>query len=156
MDDPAEAVARIRRWLRPGGRFVRVDFLHDRFDDRSARWLAQVRGRLEATDQFPVTAASRPSPRRRPSASQWEWAREHVVEHQLNGSAEIEGAPGAAVPHPHPHLAPTGLGPPRWPRRRDQARERVTAELIADWEDALLVTDALSPVLMCVVATRDV
>ena len=37
----------------------------------------------------------------------------------------------------------------------DTARERATAELIAAWEDSLLATDALAPVLMRFVATRE-
>jgi ubiquinone/menaquinone biosynthesis C-methylase UbiE len=156
VDDPAEAVARIRRWLRPGGRFVCVDFLHDRFDDRSARWLAQVRGLLEATDQFRGDGRLPAEPEAATERIAWEWAQEHVVEHQLNGSAEIEGALERLFPthtrtwHPYLYwdlLVGLAVG--------DQARERVAAELIADWEDALLVTDALSPVLMRVVATRD-
>ena len=48
VPEPAVALDRIHRWLRPGGLFVCVDFLHDRFDRCDALWLAQMRGLLEA------------------------------------------------------------------------------------------------------------
>jgi ubiquinone/menaquinone biosynthesis C-methylase UbiE len=156
VDDPAEAVARIRRWLRPGGRFVCVDFLHDRFDDRAARWLAHVRGLLEATGQFRGDGGLPAEPEAAVERVAWEWAQEHVVEHQLNGSAEIDEPLDRLFPgHTrtwHPYLywdVLVGLAV------ADPARERAAAELIAAWEDALIATDAVPPVLLRFVATRD-
>jgi ubiquinone/menaquinone biosynthesis C-methylase UbiE len=156
VDDPAAAVARICRWLRPGGRFVCVDFLHDRFDNRASRWLALVRGLLEATGEFRGDGRLPAEPEAAVERVAWEWAQEHVVEHQLNGSAEIEGPLDRLFPaHTrtwHPYLywdLLVGLAV------TDPARERATAELIAAWEDALLATGALAPVLMRFVATRE-
>jgi SAM-dependent methyltransferase len=156
VDDPAEAVARIRRWLRPGGRFVCVDFLHDRFDNRASRWLALVRGLLEATGEFRGDGRLPPEPEAAVDRVAWEWAQEHVVEHQLNGSAEIDEPLDRLFPaHTrtwHPYLywdVLVGLAV------ADPARERAAAELIAAWEDALIATDAVPPVLLRFVATRD-
>jgi hypothetical protein len=44
-----QPLERVRRWLRPGGHLVCIDFFHDRFDRRDARRVAQLRGQLEAT-----------------------------------------------------------------------------------------------------------
>jgi SAM-dependent methyltransferase len=156
VDDPPEAIARIRRWLRPGGRLVCVDFLHDRFDARAAGWLAQVRGLLEAAGQFRGDGRLPAEPGEAVERIAWEWEQEHVIEHQLNGSAEIDEPLDRLFPaHTrtwHPYLywdLLVGLAVD------DQARERATAELIAAWEAALLATDALAPVLMRFVATRE-
>jgi ubiquinone/menaquinone biosynthesis C-methylase UbiE len=155
VDDPAEAITRIHRWLRPGGRLVCVDFLHDRFEVRAARWLAQVRGVLEAAGQFRGDGRLPAEPRAAVERIEWEWEQEHVIEHRLNGSAEIGEPLGRLFPAQtrtwHPYLywdLLVGLG------IDDPARERATAELIAAWEAALVATDALTPVLMRFVATR--
>jgi ubiquinone/menaquinone biosynthesis C-methylase UbiE len=156
VEDPAEAIARIRRWLRRGGRFVCVDFLHDRFDDRAALWLAQVRGLLEATGEFRGDGHLPAEPEAAVERIEWDWAQEHVVEHQLNGSAEIDEPLDRLFPaHTrtwHPYLywdLLVGLAV------ADPTRERTTAELISAWEDALLATGALAPVLIRFVATRE-
>jgi ubiquinone/menaquinone biosynthesis C-methylase UbiE len=155
VDDPPEAIARMRRWLRPGGRLVCVDFLHDRFDTRAARWLAQVRGVLEAAGQFHGDGSLPAEPEAAVERIEWEWAQEHVVEHRLNGSAEIDEPLDRLFPagtrtwHPYLYwdlLVGLAVDAP--------ARERATAELIAAWEGALLANEALTPVLMRVVATR--
>jgi SAM-dependent methyltransferase len=62
VPEPAAALERIHDWLRPGGPLVCVDFLHDRFDRRDARRLAQVRGLLEATGSHPATGGCPPTP----------------------------------------------------------------------------------------------
>lgn len=43
VPDPADALARAARWLRPGGRLVCLEFAYDRFDRRAAGWLCQTR-----------------------------------------------------------------------------------------------------------------
>jgi SAM-dependent methyltransferase len=155
VDDPPEAIARMRRWLRPGGRLVCVDFLHDRFDARAAGWLAQVRGVLEAAGRFRGDTRLPAEPEAAVERIEWEWAQEHVVEHRLNGSAEIDQPLDRLFPAGvrtwHPYLywdLLVGL------TDDDPARERATAELVAAWEGALLAREALTPVLMRVVATR--
>jgi SAM-dependent methyltransferase len=43
VPDPAEALARAARWLRPEGQMVCVEFAYDRFDHRAAGWLCRTR-----------------------------------------------------------------------------------------------------------------
>jgi SAM-dependent methyltransferase len=89
VPDPAGTLGRMRRWLRPGGRLVCVDFGHDRFDPRAARWLAQVRGLLEAAGHFHGNAPLPVDPDAATERIEWEWEQEHVVEHQLNTAGDI-------------------------------------------------------------------
>jgi SAM-dependent methyltransferase len=155
VTDPAEAIANIGRWLRPGGRLVCVDFLHDRFDNRAARWLAQTRGLLEATGMYRSDGHLPAEPDAAVERIDWEWAQDHVVEHQLHGSAAIEGPLGRLFPtHArswHPYLywdLLAGLA------AADPHKERATATLIAAWEESMIAAGTLSPVLMRFVATR--
>lgn len=156
VPDPALALDRMRRWLRPGGRLVCIDFLHDRFDRRAACWLAQVRGLLEAAGQFQGDAPLPPDPDAATDRIEWEWAQEHVVEHQLNASADIERPLRllfrAERRSWHPYLywdILTGLdtGNPR--------TEAATGKLIADWEASWLAARHLPAVLFrCVGSPR--
>jgi ubiquinone/menaquinone biosynthesis C-methylase UbiE len=152
---PAAAIGRMRRWLRPGGLIVCVDFLHDRFDRQAARWLAQVRGLLEATGAFRGDARLPAEPEAAIARIEWEWAQEHVVEHRLNGAAEIDGPLDRLFPaHTrswHAYLywdLLVGLTVP------DPSAERAAATSIAAWEESHLAAGTLSPVLMRFVATR--
>ena len=156
VTEPADAIGHIRRWLRPGGQLVCVDFLHDRFDNRAARWLAQVRGLLEATGKYRRDSHLPAEPDAAVERIEWEWEQEHVVEHQLNGSPQIEGSLDRLFPaHTrswHPYLywdLLVGLAV------ADPPKERATATLIAAWEESMLAAGMLSPVLMRFVATRD-
>jgi SAM-dependent methyltransferase len=90
LPEPAEALNQMRHWLRPGGRFVCVDFLHDPFDRRAARWLAQVRCLLEATGAYRLDSRLPAEPDAAVDRIEWEWEQEHVVEQQLNRAADIE------------------------------------------------------------------
>jgi ubiquinone/menaquinone biosynthesis C-methylase UbiE len=156
VTEPAEAIGHIRRWLRPGGRLVCVDFLHDRFDNRAARWLAQVRGLLEATGIYRSDGHLPAEPEAAVERVEWEWEQEHVVEHQLNGSPEIEEPLDRLFPaHTrswHPYLywdLLVGLAV------ADPHKERAAASLIAAWEESMLAAGMLSPLLLRFVATRD-
>ena len=88
--EPAPALERIRRWLRPGGQLVCIDFFHDRFDRRDARWVAQVRGLLEATGSHPHDGRLPADPDAAVERIEWEWEQDHVVDQDLNRSAAIE------------------------------------------------------------------
>lgn len=147
VPDPAASLDRMRRWLRPGGRLVCVDFLHDRFDRRAARWLAQVRGLLEATGRFRGDAALPTDPDAATDRIEWEWEQEHVVDHELNTSSAIEEPlyrlfRSEAVSW-HPYLYWDLLvGLDMADRQLD-----VTGALIADWEASLIEAGHLPPVL---------
>jgi SAM-dependent methyltransferase len=154
VPDPAGALGRIRRWLRPGGRLVCVDFLHDRFDRRAARWTAQVRGLLEAAGRFHGDAPLPADPSAATERVEWEWEQEHVVEHELNDSPAIEEPLARLFPGErrswHPYLywdLLVGLDP----GDRDDG---ALAELIAAWEAAALAAGDLPAVLFRSVATR--
>jgi SAM-dependent methyltransferase len=152
VPDPAAALARIRRWLRPGGRLVCVDFLYDRFDRRAAAWVSQVRGLLEAAGRFGGDAPLPADPEAAIDRVEWEWEQEHVVEHDLNDSPAIEEPLARLFPgerrswHPYLYwdllvgLDPSGEGDP------------ALAELIADWEAASLASGDLPAVLFRSVA----
>jgi SAM-dependent methyltransferase len=157
VPDPAGALDRIRRWLRPGGRLVCVDFLHDRFDRRAARWTAQVRGLLEAAGRFHGDAPLPADPAAAADRVEWEWEQEHVVEHQLNDSPAIEQPLARLFPGErrswHPYLywdllvgLDVGLHP-------GDADERALAETVAAWEAALLASGDLPAMLFRSVAT---
>lgn len=155
VPDPAGALARMRRWLRPGGRLVCVDFLHDRFDRRAAGWVAQVRGLLEAAGRFRGDTRLPAEPGAATDRVEWEWQQEHVVEHQLNDSPAIEGPLARLFPgerrswHPYLHWdLLVGL------EVRDAGADSALAELIAAWEAAGLASGDLPGVLFRSVATR--
>jgi len=156
VPEPAAALERIHRWLRPGGLFVCVDFLHDRFDRRDAQWLAQVRGLLEATESYCRDGRLPTSPDSAVERIAWEWEQDHVVDQDLNGSADIDEPLDRLFPthtrswHPYLYwdiLEGIDLAEP--------AAERATATLVADWEASLLGAGQLSPVLMRFVGYRD-
>ena len=147
VPDPAASLDRMRRWLRPGGRLVCVDFVHDRFDRRAARWLAQVRGLLEAAGRARGEAPLPPDPDAATDRIEWEWQQEHVVDHHLNTSSDIE-EPLSRLFRPedmswHPYLywdLLVGL---------DMGDDRLeaTGALIADWETSMIEAGLLAPVL---------
>ena len=127
----------IHRWLRPGGLFVCVDFLHDRFDRCDALWRPDAR-LLEAVGPTAVRELPATALTPRPNASR-EWAQDHVVDQDLNGSADIEEPLDRLfLTHTrswHPYLywdILEGLDLP------EPAAERATATLVADWEASLL------------------
>jgi SAM-dependent methyltransferase len=156
VPDPAGALARIRRWLRPGGRLVCVDFLHDRFDRRAAGWVAQVRGLLEAAGRFRGDAPLPAEPAAATDRVEWEWEQEHVLEHDLNDSPAVEGPLARLFPGErrswHPYLYWDLLvGLDAGKDDRDDGR---LAELIAAWEAAALASGDLPAVLFRSVATR--
>jgi SAM-dependent methyltransferase len=146
VPEPAAALERIHHWLRPGGQLVCVDFLHDRFDRRDARWLAQVRGLLEATGSHPCEGRLPADPSAAVERIEWEWEQDHVVDQDLNRSAAIEEPLSRWFPtHArswHPYLYWDILEVLDVP---DPATEKATATLIADWEAALLTAGELSP-----------
>jgi SAM-dependent methyltransferase len=89
---PAAALERIHHWLRPGGQLVCVDFLHDRFDRRDARWLAQVRGLLEATGSHPRDGRLPADPDAAVERIEWEWEQDHVVGRHVHRNRVIVNA----------------------------------------------------------------
>lgn len=155
VPEPAAALERIHHWLRPGGQLVCVDFLHDRFDRRDARWVAQVRGLLEATGSHPRDGRLPADPDAAVERIEWEWEQDHVVDQDLNRSAAIEEPLSRWFPtHArswHPYLYWDILEVLDVP---DLATEKATATLIADWEAALLAAGELSPVLLRFVGHR--
>jgi SAM-dependent methyltransferase len=156
VPEPAAALERIRHWLRPGGRLVCVDFFHDRFDHRAARWLAQVRGLLEATGSYRQDGRLPAEPYAAVERIEWEWEQDHIVEQQLNRTAEIEEPLGRLFRTDarswHPYLywdVLVGL------EASSVEAEQATASLVAAWEASLLAASELSPVLLRFVGSRD-
>jgi SAM-dependent methyltransferase len=154
--EPAAALGRVRRWLRPGGQLVCIDFFHDRFDRRDARWVAQLRGLLEATGAYRSDGRLPADPAAAVERIEWEWEQDHVVEHDLNRSADIEGPLRHGFPTNarswHPYLYWDILEALDVP---DPTVEKATATLVADWEETLLAAGELTPVLMRFVGRRD-
>ena len=148
VPDPADALGRMRRWLRPGGLLVCIDFLHDRFDRRAARWLAELRGLLEAAGQLHSDAPLPPGPDAATDRIEWEWEQEHVVAHELNTSADIERPlhrlfrADAVSWHPYLYwdlVVGLDTGNPR--------KDAAIGQLIADWEESSLAAGHLPAVL---------
>jgi hypothetical protein len=81
----------VRRWLRPGGRLVCLDFAYDRFDRRSARWLASLESLLEAVGAYPAADPVVADPRTATDRVLDEWQRDHA-EHDLRTWTEIRTA----------------------------------------------------------------
>lgn len=155
ISDPAAALERIHGWLRPGGQLVCVDFFHDRFDRRDARWVAQVRGLLEATGTYRVDGRLPSDPAAAVERIEWEWERDHVIDHDLHRSADIvvplsHWFPAGAESW-HPYLYWDILESLDAP---DPATEKSIATLVAAWEASLLTAGELSPVLLRFVAQR--
>lgn len=116
--------------MRPGGQLVCIDFFHYRFDRCDARWLAQLRGLLEATGAYRSHGHLPADPAAAVERIEWEWKQEHVVEHDLNRSADIEVLLSHWLPTSarswHPYLCwdilealdvptpPPTRPPPRW------------------------------------------
>ena len=156
LPEPAEALNQMRHWLRPGGRFVCVDFLHDPFDRRAARWLAQVRCLLEATGAYRLDSRLPAEPDAAVDRIEWEWEQEHVVEQQLNPRLTSKNpCSGCSRPTPqswHPYLywdILVGLA------ADDVEIEQATASLVAAWENSLLAARELPSVLLRFVGSRD-
>jgi SAM-dependent methyltransferase len=154
--EPAAALERVRRWLRPGGQLVCIDFFHDRFDRRDARWVAQVRGLLEATRACRSDGWLPADPAAAVERIEWEWEQDHVVEHDLNSSTDIEVPLGHGFPTStrswHPYLYWDILEALDVP---DPTIEKATATLVAEWEESLLAAGELTPVLLRFVGRRD-
>lgn len=143
----------MRRWLRPDGRLVCVDFVHDRFDHRAARWLAQVRGLLEATGSYRPEGRLPTDPDAAVERIEWEWEQEHVVEQELHPFAAIEEPLRGLLRTDswswHPYLywdLLVGLD------ASSPETESATASLVAAWEADLLASDELPSVLFRFVA----
>ncbi|CAN5871314.1 hypothetical protein BH23ACT10_BH23ACT10_30960 [soil metagenome] len=101
--DPAAVLANVARWLRPDGRIVCVDFAHDRFDRRSARWLASIVSLLASADAHerehdhdrpfdddPAHATRPPDddPAHATRQVEHDWVRDHTG-HDLRTGAEL-------------------------------------------------------------------
>ena len=154
--DPAIALDRVRRWLRPDGQLVCIDFFHDRLDRRDARWVAQVRGLLEATGPYRLDGRLPTDPAAAVERIEWEWEQDHVIDHDLNRAADIELPLSSWFPTGtrswHPYLY--------WDILEaldisDPAIATAAATLVADWEASLLAAGELSPVLLRFVGPRD-
>ena len=156
VHDPAAVLEQVHRWLRPGGQLVCIDFFHDRFDRRDARWIAQVRGLLEATGAYRPDGRLPTDPAAAVERIEWEWEQDHVIDHDLNRAADIELPLSSWFPTGtrswHPYLY--------WDILEaldisDPAIEIAIATLVADWEASLLAAGELSPVLLRFVGPRD-
>jgi len=71
--------------------------LHDRFDRRDARWLAQVRGLLEATGSHPRDGQLPADPDAAVERIEWEWEQDHVVDQDLNTVADVDALNAGAT-----------------------------------------------------------
>jgi SAM-dependent methyltransferase len=86
--DPLQVLANIRRWLRPQGRLICLDFAYDRFDRRAARWMASVRCLLEALGVYATHELTTATPRDAIDRVVDSWQRDHV-EHDLRTAVEM-------------------------------------------------------------------
>lgn len=88
-------------WLRPYGRLVCVEFAYDRFDDRAAAWLYQMRGLLQAAGLSSPDDHLGTKPEAG-SAKVWEdWWKYHQEDHELNTFEELVGALRAQFAEEH-------------------------------------------------------
>lgn len=88
VSDPAAALANIRRWLRPDGRLICLDFAFDLFDRRAARWLASIRSLVQAADALPPQDLLSLDAQDAVARVYEEWQREHR-EHDLRTWSEM-------------------------------------------------------------------
>jgi ubiquinone/menaquinone biosynthesis C-methylase UbiE len=86
--DPSEVLANIRRWLRPRGRLICLDFTYDRFDRRAGRWMASVRALLESVGAYATQELTTATPVNAIDHVVDSWHHEHA-EHDLRTSAEM-------------------------------------------------------------------
>ncbi len=82
---PDEALTRVRRMLKPGGRVVCVEFAYDRFDRRAATWLFHVLCFLGRAGWRAAREGSNEASRDGVDALMREWLEEYPQEHGLVG-----------------------------------------------------------------------
>lgn len=84
LPEPEKALQHLSGLLRPEGAFVCLEFAYDLFDRRSASWLAQMGGLLEAAGMMEGDESLHSVERIRD-----EWWREHAEEENLNTYQEM-------------------------------------------------------------------
>ena len=88
LADPSDVLANIRRWLRPQGRLICLDFTYDRFDRRAGRWMASIRCLLESIGAYARQELATANPGDAIDQVVDSWHRDHA-EHDLRTSAEM-------------------------------------------------------------------
>jgi SAM-dependent methyltransferase len=147
LDDPGGAVADMRRWLRPDGRLVCLDFAYDRFDHHSARWLALVRSLLEAVDAYDTTDLVTADPPAAADQVLQDWLRDHS-EHDLRTWYDMASALDAQFVRDHVSWHPY-LYWEVWPDLRvpTPAIEEQLAATVMQWEQLWLAEQEIPGVL---------
>jgi hypothetical protein len=133
--------------LRPGGRLVCLDFAYDRFDRRSARWLALVRCLLEAVDAYPTRDLVAADPLAAADEVLSAWWRDHS-EHDLRTWPDMSSALDAHFVRDHlswhPYLYWEVLADLRVPTA---AIEEQLASTVMRWEQLWLTEHQIPGVL---------
>lgn len=153
VSDPAAALANVRRWLRPGGRLICLDFAYDLFDRRSARWLASTRALLEAADSCAAQNLAALDARLAVAQVYENWQREHQ-EHDLRTWAEMSDPlfEHFAQQHLswHPYLYWEVLADLRAPTPSSEA---AIAQTVMQWEQLWIAEKAMPAVLFLFVGS---
>jgi len=154
LDDLHDRMADVRRWLRPDGRLVCLDFAYDRFDHRSARWLAQVRSLLEAVDAYDTRELARAEPSAAIDRVLRTWWRDHS-EHDLRTWPDMSEALDGHFRQQHlswhPYLYWEVLADLRG--RPTAAVEEQLASTIRRWEELWLAEGEMPAVLFLFAGT---
>ncbi|MDP8958290.1 MAG: class I SAM-dependent methyltransferase, partial [Actinomycetota bacterium] len=85
----SEVVGRVGGWLKQGGRLVCLDFAYDLFDRRSAAWIYQMRGLLQAAGMYAGGGGPHGDAAKAVERLLEEWRIEHEVEEDLNTFEEM-------------------------------------------------------------------
>jgi SAM-dependent methyltransferase len=147
LDDVSERMAELRRWLRPDGRLICLDFAYDRFDRRSARWLALVRSVLQAVDAHGARDLLAVEPSAATDRVLRDWWRDHS-EHELRTWVDMSEALDTHFVQQHlswhPYLYWEVLADLRGPTA---AAEEHVAATVMRWERLWLAEGEMPAVL---------
>lgn len=145
---PDEALTRVRRMLKPGGRVVCVEFAYDRFDRRAATWLSQVLCFLGRAGWRAAREGSTEASRDGVDALMREWLEEYPQEHGLVGF-EAMRSPLEELFHRetlswHPYLYWDVIEAMRVPSEETEAS---LSRLLRDMEASMIRAGDMPPLL---------
>lgn len=145
IPDPALALGKVEKWLRPHGRLVCIEFAYDLFDLRCAKWLYQVRGLLQSTGLLRPDFSLPDDPDTGIGRIWDDWWEEH--EEELNRLDDLSGALRGTFDEDHfawlPYLY--------WDVLENLVAVPVTGTTVARFlkrlEEHLIADEEISPVL---------